>query len=127
MIHVTAAILIQDEKVFIARRRPGIKHAGKWEFPGGKIESGETPEQCLARELKEEFDITVEIGRFFTDTIYHYNRGPVKILSYYAKWLSGRLNLRDHDECNWVEAPSLLDYDLLPADVPIARKLMKNL
>ena len=125
MIQVTAAIIVNTDRVFIARRKPGIKHAGRWEFPGGKIETGETPEQCLARELKEEFNIIVKAVDFFIDTVYQYNRGPVHILAYYTQWLAGKMILRDHDHFKWVKPEALLGEDLLPADVPIARKLMQ--
>ena len=61
---VTAAILIIDGRILIAKRRLGDRLAEKWEFPGGKIEQGETPEQCLGREMQEEFQIQVSIGKF---------------------------------------------------------------
>jgi len=125
MIEVTAAIIVDGDRVFIARRRPGIKHAGRWEFPGGKIETGETPEQCLARELKEELNITAQAVDFLSDTVYRYNRGPVHILAYYTQWLAGNLMLRDHDLFKWVKPVALLEEDLLPADEPIARKLIQ--
>lgn len=64
MITVTAAILAKDNKIFLARRKSESKHAGKWEFPGGKIEQDESAEQCLAREIKEEFSIDITVNDF---------------------------------------------------------------
>ena len=123
MVEVAAAIMLKADRVLIARRRAGLRHAGKWEFPGGKIESGETPQQCLVRELKEEFDIRVEIGRFFEENTHQYQRGPVRIVSYCVRWLSGDLTLRDHDNWQWVSPETLMNFDLLPGDVPLAQRL----
>ena len=69
---MTAAILVHNDRILIAQRRDPDNLAGKWEFPGGKIEHNETPQQCLIREMKEEFDIDVVIGEFFDESIYHY-------------------------------------------------------
>ena len=124
MITVTAAILIHNNKFLIARRKPTIRHAGKWEFPGGKIEIGETPEQCLVREIKEEFNISIAVEKFFCDSTYTYDRGPVHILSYIASWVSGEITPSDHDNYIWAEPEALLTYDLLPADIPFANKII---
>ena len=70
MINVTAAIMERNGKIFIAKRSSNSRLPNKWEFPGGKVEVGETPEQCLRRELKEEFDIEVTIGDFVGSNIY---------------------------------------------------------
>ena len=123
MVEVAAAIMLNADRVLIARRRAGLRHAGKWEFPGGKIERGETPQQCLIRELREEFDIRVEIGPFFGENTHQYQRGPVRIVSYCVRWLSGNLTLKDHDTWQWVSPQTLKDYDLLPGDVPLAQRL----
>ena len=122
-IHVTAAILVRDNAVLIARRKNGCRHAGKWEFPGGKIESGESPEACLVREIREEFNITVAVLEFLCHSIYAYDFGTVQIHAYFIQWLSGELTLNDHDTCAWVSPGELTTYDLLPADVPIAERL----
>jgi 8-oxo-dGTP diphosphatase len=124
MITVTAAILIHENKFLIARRKSSIRHAGKWEFPGGKLEIGETPEQCLTREIKEEFSIEISVDRFFCESTYTYNRGAVHVLSYVASWLSGEITPVDHDDYVWAVARDLLEYDLLPADIPLAKKIM---
>jgi len=81
-IDVTAAIIVKDHKAFAARRKQGTHLAGYWEFPGGKLEQGEAPEQCLARELQEEFKITTRIGDFVAESIYDYGSKIVRLLAY---------------------------------------------
>jgi 8-oxo-dGTP diphosphatase len=124
MIKATAAILMQNEKVLIARRKARFRFGGKWEFPGGKVEEGETAEQCLIREIKEEFNIDIEIVDFFTESVFQYEHGLFQLLAYEVTWLSGRLDPRDHDEYEWAKPEALLTFDLLPADIPIAMKLI---
>jgi 8-oxo-dGTP diphosphatase len=94
---VTAAIILKDDKVLITRRAPGQNLAGHWEFPGGKIESGETPEECLARELLEELAVQVTVGDKFGESIYDYETGSIRLIAYYTDILAGEINLSVHD------------------------------
>jgi 8-oxo-dGTP diphosphatase len=96
-IKVTAAIMSSGGKLFIARRPPGDKLAGKWEFPGGKIKNGETPEACLAREMKEEFDIDVEVGESLGSSVYHYPDISVELLAYRTGFVSGIITMKAHE------------------------------
>lgn len=125
MILVTAAILEKDGKVLLARRKKGENLEFMWEFPGGKIEPNESPEQCLKRELKEEFSIETEVGAHVCNSEYRYEHIHIKLLAYRARLTSGDFKLKDHDMAEWVKPEKLLDYNLAPADVPIARKLTK--
>lgn len=123
---VTAAVIIQREKVLITRRAANEKHAGWWEFPGGKVEDGESPEACLKRELMEELGVEARIGKLLVESIYSYQAGQageIRLLAYYAEIISGEIHLSVHDECQWVSAEDLLQFKLLPADRPIAEKL----
>lgn len=120
---VTAAIIIEKGKVLVARRAPGQSYAGRWEFPGGKVEPGETPEQCLKRELMEEFGVEIRINDFVAESIYEYPTDSIRLLAYLVKILDGDIRLSVHDDYHWVNPKSLLDYELLPADIPIAIKL----
>lgn len=122
---VTAAVMISEGKVFIARRAPGENAAGGWEFPGGKLEAGETPRECLRRELYEEFGIDSEIGEFVAESIYEYPRGCIRLLAYKAEITGGEIRLSVHDAYRWVPINELPEYGLLPADIPIADKLME--
>ncbi|OPX89206.1 MAG: CTP pyrophosphohydrolase [Pelotomaculum sp. PtaB.Bin104] len=123
---VAAAIMINDkDRVFIARRAPGEKHAGGWEFPGGKIEYLETPQECLQRELFEELGITARVKNYIAESIYEYPKGAIRLLAYRVDLVGGDIRLSVHDAYHWVDIRDLLSYDLLPADIPIARKLVK--
>ncbi len=120
---VTAAIICKNDKILIARRAPGENMAGGWEFPGGKLEEGETAEECLKRELFEEFGITATIGSFFCDSIFSYPKGTIRLLAYFTEIIRGEICLSVHDQIAWVSAAELRLYSLLPADIPIAEKL----
>ena len=123
MKQVTAAILIKDRKILIAKRKADDRQASKWEFPGGTVEQDETPEACLKREIQEEFGITVSVGRFFGESVYHYDHGSIKLLAYRAHWESGKIGLKDHADYRWVSSAQLTEYDFAPADIPIVEKL----
>lgn len=121
---VTAAILAKDGRVLIARRGAGDSLAYKWEFPGGKIEGNESPEECLRRELSEEFKIEVEVGAYFGDSVYHYDQGAIRLLAYHTRWLSGELQPVVHDEFRWVAPENLEGFDFAPADIPLVQRLI---
>lgn len=123
IIKVTAAILVKDNKIIIAKRGPGDPLAEKWEFPGGKIELHETPEQCLKREIKEEFDIHVSVGEYLGSTIYHYDHMSIELLAYRTYWEEGEIHLEDHDEFKWISLEQLEGFDFAPADRVFVEKL----
>ncbi len=126
MQNVTASILVRDGRVLIARRTADDRLANKWEFPGGKVEDGETPESCLARELKEELGITVSVGALLGESIYRYEHGSIKLLAYEAHWEAGDLDPKVHAEVTWASLSELDGYDFAPADIPFVRKLMSG-
>ncbi len=123
---VTAAVIEKDGKILIAQRRKGSTLGGRWEFPGGKIEPGETAEACLKRELKEEFDMECEIGKFIIASQFRYCLVPIELLAYRVKHLSGELKVNEHDQIRWVSPSELDSYDFMPADKPIVKLLLKN-
>lgn len=120
---VAAAVLEKDGKILIARRMAGDALAGKWEFPGGKLEPGETPPECLRRELAEEFGIDSEIGEFVCASEFEYRHTHIELLAYRVRHKAGEFSLNDHSEIRWVAPSELLSYDLASADIPVARKL----
>jgi 8-oxo-dGTP diphosphatase len=126
MILVTAAILIKDNSVLIAKRKSSDSLPNKWEFPGGKIEDNETAEQCLIRELKEEFGINIKITSYFGDSIYQYPEFKIKLIAFHCKWLDGQIVSSAHDEYKWVRIEKLDKYDFADADIPLVKKLMKE-
>ncbi len=123
---VTAAVLFKDGKLLIARRPAADPLANKWEFPGGKMETGETPEACLARELKEELGIEVEVGSFLGESIHRYQHGSIRLLAFQACWQNGELEPKVHSAIAWASVVELDHYDFAPADVPFVEKLMKG-
>ena len=126
MITVIAAIIVRDNKVLIGRRKEGDSMAHKWEFPGGKLEPGETPEVCLKRELCEELGIEAEIGRFYSSgTFMSGSPGGIELLAYEASYrATDTLVLNDHEEIRWVAPSELGEYDFPEADKPIVLKLI---
>ena len=126
MIDVTAAILVKNGKVLIAKRKPDDKQPGKWEFPGGKIEAGESARECLKREMQEEFEIEVRVGKFLAESIYHYPHGSIRLLAYQAEWQAGDLDLKDHADYAWAQCDRLAEFDFAPADLPFVRKLISR-
>jgi len=100
------------------------KHlGGLWEFPGGKIEDGESPEECLERELKEELGINTKVGNFVTSNIYTYKRMTINLMAYNTEFISGDLILEQHDEIQWVTIPEMSNFKFAPADIPIIEEL----
>lgn len=122
-INVTAAICIVNGKILVARRAHGQSQEHKWEFPGGKVEEGETPEDCLARELLEEFSIQVEVGDHVCDSVYDYPDKRIRLMAYRVTILNGEFVLTVHDAIRWVDVDQLLEMDLAPADVAVANQL----
>lgn len=127
MKEVTAAIIINKGRVLIAQRDDKQKLAGKWEFPGGKIEPGETAEECLKREIKEELGIKIEVDKFFAESIYHYVTGTIKLIAYEARWVEGEYKLAAHSQIKWVKPDELGNYDFSPADLPFIEKLKQDM
>jgi len=120
---VTAAVIIKDKRVLIAQRTKDDKLAGKWEFPGGKIEPGETLQECLKREIKEELEVDIDVLDFFGESIYNYPGGTIKLMAYWCEWISGDFTLKVHSQIVWANRNELDLYDFAPADIPLVEKL----
>jgi 8-oxo-dGTP diphosphatase len=126
MATVTAAILVRNGKILIARRPAADRLANKWEFPGGKVEEGETAEACLARELREELGIEAHIGSFLGESCYRYEHASIRLLAFLAYWDTGVLAPMVHDEIRWASLDELEHYDFAPADIPFVKKLING-
>lgn len=123
---VTAAVIIREGRVLIAKRRGGDRQAGKWEFPGGKRHSGETPEECLHRELFEELGVWSLIGAPFGTWEHIYDHGAIRLLVYRVPVLRGDIRVLAHEELRWVPPEELSLYDFSEADRPVAMKIARE-
>ncbi len=121
---VTAAIVLREDSVLLARRAPGQKLAGMWEFPGGKVEGDESLPACLARELLEELGIAVSVGEVIAESIYKYGHGEICLVAMRTSIVAGEITPTVHDRVEWVRLRELLQHSLAPADVPIAEALL---
>lgn len=121
---VVAALIKKDNNVLIARRSTGDENVlGKWEFPGGKVEPNETEEHAIEREIKEEFELDIKANKYITNNVCEYPTKTVDLRLYECEYISGEFKLHDHSEYKWVNINKLLNYDLAPADIPLAKYL----
>ena len=119
LINVVCGIIKKDAKIFIARRAKHKSMAGKWEFPGGKVENFETETQALKRELNEEFGMKVEVDEYLGSNIHTYHNFRIKLIAYKCEFISASFELTDHDKFEWISKENLNNYDLTEADIPI--------
>ena len=121
-ISVCAAVIARGDTVLVTTRPPGQEMSGRWEFPGGKIEPGESPSECLKREIKEELDLDIMVFDIMFITEYEYPGKKVHIR--FMRCNAGQGNPdpvpQEGQQCAWVKRDSLPEIDLLPADRPFA-------
>jgi 8-oxo-dGTP diphosphatase len=122
-IYVVGAVIIQNDQILCAQRGPGRTLANKWEFPGGKVEEGETPQQALKREIQEEMKCKIEIGEQVEDTTYEYDFGIVHLTTFYCKLLEGQPILTEHVAIKWMNKEDLMSLDWAPADLPAVEEI----
>ena len=123
--HVVAAIIRQGNTIFTTQRGYGDYKDG-WEFPGGKIEPGETSEQALVREIQEELDMTVRVERHVTDVSYDYPQFHLEMGCYLCSIAEGTPRLLEHEEARWLAAEDIDSVDWLPADVLVVDALREQ-
>lgn len=127
-INVVAAAIVNDHKqVLCFQRGPGRALANKWEFPGGKIELGETDQVALIREIQEELKAQITVGSFIQEASYDYDFGRVTMRVYLARLINDNYTLTEHLEAKWVDAKHLMQLDWAPVDIPIAESLSRAL
>ena len=124
-IDVVGAVFVRRGSVFAARRGPDKAIPGAWEFPGGKIELGESPRDALVRELKEELLIDARVGAHLTTTAHAYDFGVVSLSTYLCELVSGDPVLTEHSEARWVAVEDLPSLDWAPADIPAVELLVE--
>lgn len=124
-IRVVAAIIIHEDKVFATQRGYG-EFKGGWEFPGGKIEEGETPQEALVREIKEELNVEIEVGELLDVVEYDYPNFHLSMDCFICNIKSGKLVLNEHEAAKWLTKETLDSVEWLPADLGLIEKLRKN-
>jgi 8-oxo-dGTP diphosphatase len=125
-IPVTCVILLHEGKVMAAQRAAHMDLPGSWEFPGGKIEEGESPETCLIREVREELAIEIRITGSLTPVTHTYPTKTIRLQPFLASWVSGAVQLSEHSQIRWLGREQLLSVDWAPADLPIVHELLAN-
>ncbi len=123
---VTAAAIIRDGKVLIAQRQQGSHMEYKWEFPGGKLEPDETPEECIIREIKEEMDIDIEVDDIYKVVKFKYEEKDILLLCYLCRIIKGDGRAIECNDFRWVTKDELPGFDFVPADLPIVEKLIND-
>jgi len=126
MKQVTAAVIEKDGLVLIAKRKKGKKLGEKWEFPGGKLEPGETPRECLKRELEEELEIDADVGDFLCSVVYENPDFSFELLAFRVPSFRGTPVLREHEEFRWVRREDAAAYDLADSDRAAIERLGWN-
>lgn len=125
MINVTCAIILNERgEVFVAQRSSKMHLPLKWEFPGGKVEKGESLRDCLIREIKEEFDITIQILAQLPPNEHQYPDKTIKLIPFICLWIEGEINLKEHVDYKWLHPKNLLDLDWAEADIPIVKNYL---
>jgi len=120
---VGAVIENESGEVLCARRAPGSARGGLWEFPGGKIEPGERPEEALRREIREELGCDIVVGEPVAEATHRYPEVVVRLLTFRARLVRGRPVSREHAELRWVPVAALGRLDWAPADLPTVARL----
>lgn len=123
-IKVTCAIIEKEGKVLAAQRSERMSHPLKWEFPGGKLHEGESPEECLVREIREELGIDVLPFASFPSSIHHYDHISVELIPFVCKIISGDIVLHEHSDVCWLKPVELPGLDWVEADVPVLRSYL---
>lgn len=118
-LHVACAIIEHEGKILATQRSASMSLPLKWEFPGGKIEAGETPADCLSRELHEELGIAVTIGEALATTTHNYEDFTVTLYPFICSMIEGTITLHEHKAFRWTKPQQMLELDWAAADLPI--------
>jgi len=123
---VTAAIIRKADQLLITQRSHPEKLAGLWEFPGGKVEKGESLEACLVREISEELELNIANLTPYLVVEHDYGDFEIELHSFTANYDSGEIVLHSHKNAEWISVNQLTQYEFAPADKPIVQKLIKE-
>ena len=125
-IRVAAAVIRKDDKIFATQRGYGELKGG-WEFPGGKIEEGETPQEALKREIEEELDTEISVGELIDTIEYDYPTFHLSMDCFWCEIVEGKLVLKEHEAARWLDRKTIDDVEWLPADVTLVGKIKELL
>ncbi|TVR90419.1 MAG: (deoxy)nucleoside triphosphate pyrophosphohydrolase [Saprospirales bacterium] len=124
-IKVTCAIIEVENKVLAVQRSEDMNLPFKWEFPGGKIEAGETPQKSIVREIKEELNLEIELVQALKPVVHDYPNQRVQLIPFIAKMVGGTLKLLEHKQYQLLERNQLRDLDWAEADIPVVKQYEK--
>lgn len=126
IIHVTCAIISFGDTILVVQRSEKMNLPLKWEFPGGKVEEGETEEACILREIKEELNIEIELVSRLEASQYDYPNISILLIPFTAIYLQGEIKLSEHKEYRLLPKAQLRDLDWAPADLPVLDMFLDN-
>ena len=125
-IHVAAAVIHRGDEIFVTQRGYG-EYKDWWEFPGGKVENGETPEEALVREIREELDTSIEVEEYLTTVEYDYPAFHLSMQCYWCAIVEGTPVLKEHEAARWLDLDSLDSVAWLPADLSVVELIREKL
>jgi len=125
MTDVSCAIIFdQNQNILVTQRSATMPLPLKWEFPGGKVEPGETAEQSLLREIKEELDLSIQIVSALSPSIHHYGTKTICLIPFICTIVAGQITLHEHQEYRWLKPDELLNLDWAEADLPVVYEVL---
>ncbi|WP_454137219.1 (deoxy)nucleoside triphosphate pyrophosphohydrolase [Microbacterium paulum] len=125
--NVVGAVVVSGERVLVAKRGPSGILPNMWEFPGGKVEDGESPQVALCREIGEELLVEISVGEEIVSTTHHYEFGVVTLTTYYCELVSGTPQLTEHAAVRWLAPDELFSVEWAPADLPAVEQVRTDL
>ena len=125
-IQVSCLVLFHEGKILATQRGAAMDLPGCWEFPGGKVELGESPENCLLREIREELSIEIRISDSLTPILHLYPNKEIQLIPFLATWQGGSLKLTEHAQSQWLNKEDLLSLNWAPADLPIVQEVQSK-
>ncbi|MEN8229627.1 MAG: (deoxy)nucleoside triphosphate pyrophosphohydrolase [Bacteroidota bacterium] len=123
MTEVTCAIIIENERILVTQRSEKMPHPLKWEFPGGKVKEGESPEYCIKREIREELGLKVAVKQLLPSVKHTYGNHSIKLIPFICSREEGKISLSEHKSYKWVPMEKLEAVDWLDADLEVVRVL----